>query len=336
MPLAMKSLYPYFVLLFSFVLSCKNEKVAVDPPVEEMVEIPLTDTSRVFMSSDFEKYLIQKGIDPVTKEDGFVLYRYIKNVDSLQLDAPLSPGTSLKGIEGFTNLRYFRSEGLKVDSLNLSNNKKLEHFEYWPYAHCMDCSSVRVLNFGKINSLKKIDLRGSLVGALDLAGCKMLRSIYVRNNINLKQLDLSHCESLEGIYVLEKAGIKLGNHPKLVDLTSAYIADVSKSPILEKWTLGSTGSGNIDVSHNPELKSLHIGETVSSALNLTLCPKLESLEVYGHGDWKMDKLDLSNNKMLKYCRLLGTGLRTICVSSLTETDFTFWEKDSGASYIKCN
>lgn len=248
---------------------------------------------------------------------------------------PIESSTSLKGIEGFNNLRYFRSEGLMVDTLDFSKNTKLEHFEYLPYAHCMTCASLKVLNFGNTMGLREFELRGTDVSTLNLTFFKMLRSVTLYNNIYLKRLDLSASASLEKVYALEKVDLKLGNHPKLVELTSSYTADVSKSPALEKWELGAVGSSGIDVSHNPALKSLLIYEITSSALDLTACTKLENLEIYGHGNWSVTRLDLSKNNRLKYCKLLGTGLSTICVNSLTETDFTYWEKDLGSSYVKC-
>jgi len=332
----MKSLYPYFSLLCLFIFSCKKDKNTIDPPVEVIADVELIDTSRVSLFPNFEKYLIEKGIDPISELDGIVLYKYIKDVDSLHFDVPIEGSTSLKGIEGFTNLRYFKSEGLMVDTLDFSKNTKLEHFEYLPYAHCMTCASLKILNFGKISSLQEFELRGTSVSSLDLTQSKMLRSVTLYNNMYLKKLDLSISTFLEKVYALEKVELKLGSHPKLVELTSSYTADVSKSPALEKWELGVVGSSGVDVSHNPELKSLLIYEITSPALDLTACSKLTNLEVYGHGDWAVTRLDLSKNKILKYCKLLGTGLSTICVSSLTETDFTYWEKDAGASYVKCN
>lgn len=332
----MKFLYLSFILLFLVILSCKKDKMTIDPPVEEIVDIALTDTSRVTLYPNFEKYLINKGIDPEKEPNGFVLYKFIKEIDSLQFEEPISSSTSLKGIEGFTNLRYFKSEGLMVDTINFTRNTKLEHFEYLPYAHCMNCASLKVLNFGKIASVRDLKLEGSSVGSLDLTNFKMLRSISIYNNMGLKELDLSVCELLEKVYIMEKVNVKLGIHPKLIELTSSYTADISHSPALEKWNLGSVRASGVDVSHNPALRSLFISEIVSPTLDLTSCTKLESLTIYGHGDWKMDRLDLSKNTILQNCKLLGTNLKTICISSQTEINFTNWEKDSGASYVKCN
>lgn len=332
----MKFLYLYLSLLFLVVSSCKKDKITVDPPVEEAVNVVFTDTSKVALYPNFEKYLIEKGIDPEKEPNGFVLYKFIKEIDSLRFEGPIGSSTSLKGIEGFTNLRYFKSEGLTVDTLNFAGNTRLEHFEYLPYPHCMTCASLQVLNFGMIESVKDFQLQGSNVGSLDLTHFIKLRAFSIYNNMGLKKLDLSASELLEEAYVMEKVDVKLGIHPKLTELTSSYTTDVSNSPALEKWYLGSVGLKGVDVSHNPALKSLFIGEITSPSLDLTSCPKLESLIVYGRGNWETIKLDLSKNTMLKNCKLLGTSLRTICVSSLTDIDFTNWEKDSGAAYVKCN
>lgn len=68
----MKSLYLYFALLCLFIFSCKKDKNTINPPVEVITEVELTDTSRISLFPNFEKYLIETGIDPVSKLDGFI------------------------------------------------------------------------------------------------------------------------------------------------------------------------------------------------------------------------------------------------------------------------
>jgi hypothetical protein len=333
----MKTIYLYLAGVLFVIFSCKKSDSKIDPVLQEVVEeIVFTDTSKVALSTNLEQYLIAKGIDPVKSADGFVLYKYIKNVDSLQLNQPLSQSNTLKGIEGFTNLRFFGSVVLSVDTMDFRNNKKLEHFEYVPYAHCMGCSSLKVLYFGKVNSLKYLMLSGSKVEILDVANLTSFTSLLLTGNDNMTNLDISNCSALEEVYTGEHVILKTGSHPKLVELQSAYNADVLQCPVLEKLIIGSIGLSTLNLSGNPELRELYVGEIHSPALNLSLSRKLERLEIYGHGNWKLSSLDLSQNKLLTFCRLLGTNLTTICVNSLTETDFSNWEKDEYTRYVKCN
>jgi hypothetical protein len=334
----MRASYFFLLLLSTLMCACKKDE-KVPEPVAVVSEKEYTDTTKITLSANFESYLIKQKIDPVAKPDGFILYQYIKNIDTLILSEPIGASTLLNGIEGFQNLRYFSSQGLKVDTLDFSHNNKLEYFEYKSYPHCMDCTMLRGLNFGKTNSIKHINLANSLVKSLDTPNMKLLHSVKLFSNSNMADLDLSGCKELRSVITMGAvSNLKLGEHPNLEEMecgTEINDVKISSYPALKRLHIYCSAVAELDLSKLIDLEEAYIREPGKFNIDLTKSTKLKRLMVDGQGKWNQTTLDLSRNVDLRECRLFGTKLKTVCVASLSMLNSTSWETDSDAEFKIC-
>jgi hypothetical protein len=332
----MRITYLFLLFLSNLFLACKNDRKEVEPILEK----EWTDTSKVALAEGFELYLIKKKIDPGAVPDGFVLYRYIKEVDTLIISEPIGVSTSLKGIEGFTNLRYFSSQGLTVDTLDFSQNKKLEYFDYQPVAHCMFCTTLSVLNFGKVNSLRHLRLASSQVKSFNIDDLKLLNSLQLSNNMGILNLDVSGCKELTMITTIGAlSNLTLGDHPKLEIMKcgkALHGAKISKYPALRILHVYCDGVADLDFSKHTELEEAHILDPNKLSIDLTKAVKLKRLVVDGQTKWAQNTIDLSQNRELKECYLFATTIKTICVSSLSVVNTVDWKKDSTAEFKVCD
>ncbi len=349
------------VLTAFVVLGCKKEQFSLEREVlvdkqaqgiEKETQLPLvkddvitfkeivfSDTSRIALSPGFEQMLIQRRIDPDGKPDGYVLYKNIKTVDTLRINDFLRAGDkSLRGIEGFTNLRYFSTMGTDVTEINFSNNKLLDYFEFMRYPHCMGCDKLESLVFGKNANLKVLNIyNAEELTRLDFVNLAKLRSLMIFGTRKLLDMDISSSIEIETVEAPER--LRLGSHPALRKLTATgkyYPVDFTKLPALEQVHYTTDGKSSPNFSLNTELKKLYLGNLLSVNVDVSTCAELEELEVLGSGDWSQTFIDLRNNVSLKKCRLVGGKLSTICVSSLEKINFITWEKDALAQYKVCN
>jgi hypothetical protein len=309
------------------------------PADEEIIKyIEYADTSKVKLAPGFEKYLISYGIDKDPTPNGYILYQYIKDIDSLHISDWFDVGDkNLTGIEGFTNLRTFTTVSLGVKNINFSNNNKLKTFGTWGWGHCMGCGTLSSLVFGKGSKLENLYLSGAhnLV-SLDFENLTKLKSIFVHNTDYLRYQDISACRELEKIELNGRVGFIFGSHPKLRELICGaypHHVDFTKLPALENVQYYVLGRHTPDFSANLQLKNLYLTELKGIKLDVTANKKLEKLIV--HGDWTQTSIDLSKNVLLQECILRGNELATICVSSLTDIDFSNWETNGKVQYKVC-
>jgi hypothetical protein len=193
------------------------------------------------------------------------------------------------------------------------------------------------LVFGKQSNLKYLTLYdGDKISSLDFENLTKLKSLKIYDVKNLRYQDISACREIEKIELDGSAGIMLGTHPKLKDLTCGaypHHVDFTKLPALETLVYGVSGRHTPDFSKNIELKNLKIYTLMNAKLDVSASKKLENLTV--GGNWTQTSIDLSKNVNLKKCVLTNSQLSTICVNSLTSIDFTSWEKDDKAEYKVC-
>lgn len=317
-----------------------EEDTTTMPVDDEIVKYTeYTDTSEVKLAPGFEKYLIRFGIDKDPIPNGYILHQYIKDIDSLHIGDWFDVGDeNLTGIEGFTNLRIFITVSLGVKKIDFSNNSKLKSFENRGWGHCMGCGTLTSLVFGKQSKLESLSLlsRENLTD-LDFQNLTKLKSLKIQSMDKLRNQDISACREIEKIELDGSAGILLGRHPKLKELSCGaypYHVDFTKLPALETLVYGVSGRHTPDFSKNIELKNLEIYTLMNAKLDVSASKKLENLTV--GGNWTQTSIDLSNNMNLKKCVLTNSQLSTICVSSLANIDFTTWAKDDQARYKVCN
>jgi hypothetical protein len=106
------------ILSVFFLASCKDDDKVPDPVTIQYLSIP---------DAQFEKQLIQSGIDSDTIINQRMLLSDAEKVKVLDLDfAADGKITDLTGIEGFKNLTYLSVVQHSLSEINLSYNKLLD------------------------------------------------------------------------------------------------------------------------------------------------------------------------------------------------------------------
>lgn len=222
---------------------------------------------------------------------------------------------SLVGIEYFTELKSLFCSFQKIETLDISQNKKLIQLE---------CNS---------NNLISLDTTNNLA----------LERLYVSKNPNLSSLNLSFNENLTTLH-FEKCNfnsINLSNNPKLYELrfaeNSIKSINLSNNKLLEQLELSNNLLTSLDVSHCSKLKRLDCRdnklETLKLGSNLSLdtlfCSNnnLSTLDISNNINitqfWcdrnKLTYIDLSKNTKLKTYVLLGTQYPDYIYLNKTDT-----------------
>lgn len=198
-----------------------------------------------FPDDIFRKY-IEDNFD--TDTDGKLSAEEIENAKEIAFFADeLKNIESLTGISYFTNLEMLYCAGTKIESLDVSNNKKLRVLQ------CQSIPTLTSLIIGENLNLKKL---------------------YCYADINLDNLDISQNPGLE-MLLCDTTGIKtlnLENNPNLNYLNCHYVQltslDVSKNLNLETLACGYSNLQGLDVSKNTLLTQLQVQETPFAWINI--------------------------------------------------------------------
>ncbi|HAR84296.1 MAG TPA: hypothetical protein DCR69_01060 [Clostridium sp.] len=227
------------------------------------VEINATN----FPDDIFREYV--KGLDEdrnnkLSQEE--VMYEYWLELTSKNI-------SSLKGIEYFTNLKYVRCGGNKLQTLDLSKNLLLK---------TLDCSNNQLisLDLSKNKSISELNCSKNKLNSLNIVGCSKLRYLNCDSN-NLTYLDLSkhtglhqiHCgnNQLSKLYVNSGVVYLFCNNNKLSEL------DLSKCTRLFNISCANNQLNSIDLSNKPELREVNCQFNNLSNLNLSSSSQLEML-----------------------------------------------------------
>jgi hypothetical protein len=201
----------------------------------------------------------------------------------------------------------------------------------WVSAGCTEYNcriSLAELILGKKPQMTKIELSGSPVANLDLAGAPALQALRLESNDRLTALNLSNNAALTTIYAPDNriAGLDLTHNPLLEELQApdnalASVAFGSKSHLTF-----------VDLEHNlltgfttagaPNLAFLNVARNRLTTIDVRPSKALKSLSVGGNA---LSKLSLSSNK-----KLLGVSaeknprLKKINLSKLTKLTTIEW------------
>jgi hypothetical protein len=237
----------------------------------------------VINDPNFEQELIDLGYDSVI--DGYVNSSLINNVDTLIVNNDIS---DLKGIEGFTSLKYLNVSGnFNLSAIDISNNNSLTHFIY---------------------------AGGGTLGTSNT----LLTALNVSNNTLLKELTVTHTPTLNALDISQNTALEYLNcwNNSLTSL------DVTQNTALAYLECGSNQLTNLDVSQNTALTYLNCEDlnltiidvtnnvtltklwcSYNSITSLDLTNNTTLTKLYCTNNQQLTSLDLSNNTSLThfYC-----------------------------------
>ncbi|PCJ64906.1 MAG: hypothetical protein COA58_11585 [Bacteroidetes bacterium] len=230
--------------------------------------------------------------------------------------------TDATGIEAFKNITYLNLYNNKLDSIDLSQNTKLETL------------------FLKQNQLLKLDLsHNPKIKILNLTG----------NRVVMDSLDLSGVTDLEEFNITNSSrNIKFLKHLNITQNTKLKKLNFSFAIAFTMSTLDLTGCTNLeylkldrcemrslDLSKNTKLTRLEIGgnKFYTSGLDVSVNTLLEYIDVSYSG---LSSFDVSTNNNLTYLRLwknslasanLANGNNAFMATDLTQNDGCCFQVD---------
>lgn len=260
----------FLISTLFLIISCSDSNSDSNPISDNYLEIP---------DPNFETLLIEQGID----SDGIVNQQMLKadaaKIHKLDLNLTSNFGDieDLTGIEGFVNITYLSAAGQKLETVDLSQNTKLDTLllqnnyltsidvgnnpnlilvdvlsnELTTITGLAETIGLKKLNvswnnledFSIINgSLETLHISKNFLRSFDVTGAPNLKNILLTTNA-LTSVDLSANTALETLLISDNnlQHISLENNTKL-----AYVYASSNSLT------------QLDVSHNPELVDLRV------------------------------------------------------------------------------
>ena len=180
----MKSISIFFSLFFTLtflIVQCEKEPDPNDP-----VDIP---------DQNFLDALIEEGVD--TNRNGLISYAEAKLVTTIYLDpdsASSSKGSirSLEGIEAFVNLDTLHFCFNQVSQLDVSNNSELRVLICW---NSDENDQLESLNVSNNKKLEHISIPGNKLTELNVSNCPSLNKLLLWYN-QITDLDISRNTNL--------------------------------------------------------------------------------------------------------------------------------------------
>ena len=211
-------------------------------------------------NANFKAYLVENFDEDGNGEISYDEASKIKSIRIFNKDIP-----DIQGIEFMPNLDLISCRNLGLGSVDLSNNRLLEHVDFYGYNGTVN--GEQMLYFNKLSS---IDISRNT--ALTYLNC---------SNNQLTNLDVSKNNALEYLYC---------HHNQLTNL------DVSKNNALTYLDCGYNQLTNLDVSKNNALTYLYCGANQLTNLDVSKNTELTYLSCYVH---QLTNLDVSKNNALK-------------------------------------
>ncbi|WP_418653683.1 hypothetical protein [Tenacibaculum soleae] len=197
----MKHLFTIIILVGAIMVSCSDD----------IIDVSSTSKFIVIPDANFEKELINQGID----SDGIVNQKVLRidviDVEYLNISYP---GASqiiedLTGIEGFTNLKRLYAIANRLTSVDISKNTKLDTL------HLMANDLKSIKGLSKATNLKWLNLSHNLFEEFTLDNPSVTNILMSHNE--LVSFDASKAINLETVYLLTNKilSIDFANNPKL-------------------------------------------------------------------------------------------------------------------------
>lgn len=243
----------------------------------------------------------------------------------------------LRGVEAFVNLDELLCSYNDIDSIDISQNKKLT------FLFCSH-NNISSLNFSNNPDLVRVNCHSNPISVLDFSTNFKMETIQA-NFCQLTSLEVSHLKELKVIETSSNQipSIDVSNNPKLEELTigrnQLYQIDVSKNPFLKTFKFQGTSVTSIDISNNLDLDYFACSDNVLENLDLsghikltrviaTNC-HLETLNVQNGNNKNMDFFNAKDNPSLMCIRIDSLGVIN---------NGGTWEKDSLTNWnqFDCN
>lgn len=280
--------------------SCEKEKIIV------------TAEEKTFpVNPEFERYLFDLGID--RHMNGLLRHSDVQKVDSLNFNRNYSI-KSLKEIEHFENLRSLVIFDIKLDSLDLSKNTKLQYLSCISIDAEGEGRSLAFLNIKNCPALTYLNCSSNLISFVDLSENPALRELHCGDNPNLTKLDLSKNSALEILncgLVEHLTILDLSKNPNLNTVlcpaTGLNELDMNMQSGLKRLDCRETGISNLKLKAPENLEELYITGSKISAIDFNIFPKLHSL-AFGSNLTRFDLKPLSALKLLDCFGVTATTL----------------------------
>jgi len=269
----MKYFFLILCLVFSFQLSSQT------------IDIP---------DSNFLQALIDIGVD--TSGDGAIQVSEALEIETLGLDGKVI--SSFVGLEYFANLTHLSVKQNWMNTLDLSQNVKLEYLDFGG-------NSIPIVDLTQNVNLEQLNCYSNTLIELDLSKNVNLKRLECGACINLSELNLSQNVNLEylnfeGNFNFEELDFTLNT--KLEYLTCSSNANLIDLNLTQNINLEYLNSSNcqqlngLDVTQNVNLKTLRCSRNNLEELDLSQNINLEELHCNTN---PFNELDLSQNLKLE-------------------------------------
>ena len=268
--------------LFFFLASCEENENSLqpEPPVEPSIYVSLAD-------NNFERKLIQLGID----SDDSLNHRMLKSdalkITSLEVDSPLGTLdeekiTDLTGIEAFENLVFLSAGNNVLKEVNLESNTLLEsihleanylqHLDISQNTQLVELSLVlndlsKITGLSEALNLKFLNLSWNYLEDLEVNNTS-LEGLNVENNL-LQTLNVTGCSSLTNIIARQN------------ELTTI---DVSTNEALKYLTLTSNQLIELNLENNLNIEKLRLSGNELNSLDVSTLELLYFLDIRQNAD----------------------------------------------------
>lgn len=278
--------------------------------------------------SNFEKTLIDLGIDSDSSVNGKVLTSDINSITDLNVTSRNI--ASLAGIENFDSLKTLNCSENRLTSIDISKNLKLTE---------LSCASNKLttLDVSSNSALEKLNCQDNLLVNLDVSANTLLENLdFTSNQIagiildkndsllslkctnnRLRALSVQENTLLEELNCSNNQ-IKSLNLEKNIFLRIVLLAsnqlthlDITNNDSLNFVDVSNNQLKTLDVSNNLLLTNLTCSKNQLSMLDVAANDSLTSLAISNNG---LQSINLNKNKKLEYLTCASNQLKTLNLS----------------------
>ena len=258
----------------------------------------------------------------------------IKNIVSFNADH--KGIKSLKGIEGFTDLKILFVPRNQLTAIDLSQNKALTYL-------AANDNQLTSINLNQNTALEKLYLELNQIMNLDLSQNEVLKSIYISYN-QLTNLNTNQNTKLESInaYNNQITSLDLSQN-KALGFLNAFenkltSIDVSQNSALSYLIINDNKLTSLDVSQNSSLLGLSADNNLLTGLDVSKNKSLSSLRINNNQLRDLNLKNGNNNILLNVNSSNNANLTCIEVDANIINNIPVnWVKETNANYsADCN
>lgn len=237
-------LYALLTIATLIITSCTKEKLEVDI-TNEYVQIP---------DANFEKELVQQGLD----SDGVINQKILKSdAESVEKLSLYSSGiNTLTGIEAFVNLKRLYADANNLQTIDVSKNVLLD---------TISLTSNDLISIEGIPAAKKLvwlSLSSNLFTEFKLENSNVKNFLMDHNEI--VNLDVSLAPKLESA---------------VLNLNNIISLDFSNSPLLKVLNFSANKVKTINFENNLNLEYIYCSSNLFTDFDLSMLPNLIDVRV---------------------------------------------------------